>query len=474
MELRFHGAAREVTGSCFLLKLGSSQILVDCGLIQGAPADEARNRAPFPFHPDKIDAVILTHAHLDHSGRLPLLVKAGFRGRVYTHSASRDLYRILLKDAAYLNEKETEWDNRKRQRKHLPLLEPLYTMNEAQAAMRNFNVLEYGVTTEILPGVRVRLADAGHILGSAIVELWLEEAGVTRKLVFSGDLGHAGAPILRDPSVVQEADLVVMESTYGDRRHRSWEATWAELEEVMQRAGQAKGNILIPAFSVGRTQELLYAFALNYERWGLDRWTLFLDSPMAIEATEIYAKHQALYDADARVARRINGDLFTLPNLHLCRTPQQSMRINRIESGAIIIAGSGMCEGGRIKHHLKHNLWRRQCHVLIVGFQARGTLGRALVDGAEQISLWGETIRVGATIHTIGGFSAHADCDGLAAWYRHFTGQPPVALVHGEPMAMEPFAGTLVQGGSKLVFRPELGAGIDLVQMKELTAKRSA
>jgi metallo-beta-lactamase family protein len=466
MKIEFLGATREVTGSCFLIEVDGRCLLVECGLIQGAPADEARNRAPFSFDPQKIDAVILTHAHLDHSGRLPLLVKAGYRGPIYTHAASRDLSRIMLKDAGYLNEKETEWENRKRQRKHLPLLEPLYTLQEAQVAMRRFKSLAYGETVEIVKGAKLRLWDAGHILGSAIVELWLEEGGVQRKVVFSGDLGHKGAPILRDPAVVEEADLVVMESTYGDRAHRSWEATWGELDEIFTSMQRGRGNILIPAFAVGRTQELLYAFKLNYERWGLERWAIFLDSPMAIEATEVYSHHYELFDREASAERRHNGDLFDLPNLHLTRTAQQSMRINRIETGAIIIAGSGMCEGGRIKHHFKHNIWRDKCQVLIVGFQAQGTLGRALVDGVDTISLWGETVRVAATVRTIGGFSAHADCNGLAEWYSHFKARPPVALVHGEPKAMDPFAVRLKTLGVQKVFTPEQGARLDLVHMK--------
>lgn len=466
MKIEFWGATREVTGSCFLIEVNGRRLLVECGLVQGAPADEERNRAPFPFDPQHLDAVILTHAHLDHSGRLPLLVKAGYRGPVYTHPASRDLARIMLKDAAYLNEKDAEWENRKRQRKHLPLLEPLYTLQEAQAAMRRFKGVAYGETVGIMKGVELRLADAGHILGSASVELWLAEGGVRRKIVFSGDLGHKGAPILRDPAAVTEADLVVMESTYGDRAHRSWEATWAELDEVFTDMQQGRGNILIPAFAVGRTQELLYAFKRNYERWNLDRWAIFLDSPMAIEATEVYGRHYELFDREASSERRHNGDIFELPNLHLTRTAQQSMRINRIESGAIIIAGSGMCEGGRIKHHFKHNIWRSKCQVLIVGFQARGTLGRSLVEGVDTIHLWGEAVRVAAKIRTIGGFSAHADCHGLAEWYGRFSAHPPAVLVHGEPQAMDPFAARLKSQGAPQVFTPAHGAKLDLVRLE--------
>ncbi|MEK7796960.1 MAG: MBL fold metallo-hydrolase, partial [Pseudomonadota bacterium] len=441
MDISFHGAAGEVTGSCLLVTVGGKQLLLDCGLIQGSAAEEARNRRAFPFNPQAIDAVVLSHAHLDHSGRLPLLVKGGFRGPIYTHRATRDLSRIMLLDAAALAERDAMIETRKRQRQARTAVEPLYTRAEAEAAVRQFRALDYDSEQDILPGVRLRLRDAGHILGSAIVELWLTEGTTTRKLVFSGDLGHRGAPILRNPATVREADLVILESTYGDRNHRSWDATWQELGEVFRAATQHAGNILIPAFAIGRTQELLYVFKQHWREWGLDRWTVFLDSPMAIAATEVYAHHANLFNDKDKDRRRRDGDLFALPNLHFSRTSSQSMAINRIQSGAVIIAGSGMCNGGRIRHHLKHNVWRDQCHVIFTGFQARGTLGRQLVDGAPRVRLWGESIRVAAQLHTIGGLSAHADQEGLLAWYRGF-GQPlpPVALVHGEPTAIDGLA----------------------------------
>ena len=319
----------------------------------------------------------------------------------------------MLRDSAYLNEKETEWENRKRERKGLELLEPLYTIQDAREAMRRFKCLEYGAEKRILPGVTLRLLDAGHILGSSIVELWLEENGVRRKLVFSGDLGATDRPILHDPSPVEDADFVLMESTYGDRLHRSPEETRQEVVEIVEQARKARGNIVIPAFAVGRTQHLLYAFARYFDDWQLGRWQIFLDSPMAIEATEVYARHADLYDAESRELWRQNAERPLLPNLQLTRTANQSMRLNAIRSGAIIIAGSGMCTGGRIKHHLKHNIWRKDCHIVIVGYQARGTIGRMLVDGASRIRLWGETYVVRAQVHTVGGLSAHADQDGL-------------------------------------------------------------
>ena len=444
MDITFHGAAGEVTGSCLRVAVGGRQLLLDCGLIQGSAAEEARNRRAFPFNPQTIDAVVLSHAHLDHSGRLPLLVKDGFRGPIYTHRATRDLSRIMLLDAAALAERDAVIETRKRQRQARTAVEPLYSRAEAEATVRQFRALDYDSEQDILPGVRLRLRDAGHILGSAIVELWLTEGRITRKLVFSGDLGHRGAPILRNPATVREADLVILESTYGDRNHRSWASTWQELGEVFREAAHHAGNILIPAFAIGRTQELLYVLKQHWREWGLNRWTVFLDSPMAIAATEVYAHHANLFNDKDKNRRRRDGDLFAPPNLHFSRTSSQSMAINRIQSGAVIVAGSGMCNGGRIRHHLKHNVWREQCHVIFTGFQARGTLGRQLVDGAPRVRLWGESIRVAAQLHTIGGLSAHADQEGLLAWYRGF-GQPlpPVALVHGEPTAIDGLAARL-------------------------------
>lgn len=465
MDLHFYGAAREVTGSCYLLRIGERLILVDCGLIQGDPQHEQHNRDPFPFEPSEIDAVVLTHAHLDHSGRLPLLVKQGFKGPIHTHRATADLCRIMLEDAGYLNEKDVAWANRKRERQGKPPVEPLYTQEEARCAHKQFRALEYGKLKTILPGIKLTLLDAGHILGSAIVKLELREGGQRRVVVFSGDLGHAGAPILRDPDQVRQADLVVMESTYGNRQHRSWEATWKEMGEILASASAGRGNVLIPAFAVGRTQELLYVFHQHYQDWGLAGWKIFLDSPMAIKATSVYRKYSTLYDEPARRVLDEAGDPFAMPNLTMSRHSTQSMEINAIHSGAIIIAGSGMCTGGRIVHHLKHNAWRKDAHILIVGFQAAGTRGRALVDGAEAIHLWGETIQVRAQVHTIGGLSAHADQQGLMDWYGRFEGRPRLALVHGEPEPMQALAVRLQDELQAEVMQPQFGEQFDLTQL---------
>ncbi len=440
MNIKFLGATREVTGSCYLVQVNNKNILLECGMLQGSYQHERHNRDPFPFDVADLDAVIVSHAHLDHTGRLPMLIKEGFHGCIYTHDATVDLCEIMLVDSGYIHEKEARWENKKRERKGLALIEPLYTTAEADTTLQYFKGLNYDDDIEICQGVKLTFRDAGHIIGSAIVELTLTENSVSKKIVFSGDLGHKNAPILRDPFKVKYADLVIMESTYGDRLHRSWEDTWQEMGEIIADAKSNKGNILIPAFTVGRTQELLYEFKQQFEQWQLGDWQIFLDSPMGIKATNVYAKHSEVYDNKAINIQQDHGGIFDLPNLHMSETTNYSMKINQINSGAIIIAGSGMCTGGRIKHHFKHNIWRKNAHVLIVGFQARGTLGRALVDGCENINLWGEKIQVNATIHTIGGFSAHADQQGLLDWYRGFENNPPVVLVHGEEVAMEVLA----------------------------------
>ncbi len=464
LQLRCFGATREVTGSCHLVEIGEQRILLDCGLVQGSRKDEARNREPFPFDPKTIDALVLSHAHIDHSGRLPLLIKSGYTGPVYTQRATADLCRIMLRDAGFLSEKDAEWENRKRERKGLAPVEPLFTVQDAEAALGQFQALDYGQRQTILPQVSLRLSDAGHILGSAIVELWLGEGGQARKLVYSGDLGRSGMPILADPTPIREADLVLMESTYGDRRHRTWEQTLVELEAIFNDTlKNGSGNILIPAFAVGRTQEILYLFAKYYKEWRLDRWRIFLDSPMAIEATDVYARNSELFDEESLELWRGNQRRSLLPNLHFTRSAEESMQLNQIRAGAVIIAGSGMCTGGRIKHHLKHNVWRNDCHIIITGYQAEGTLGRALVDGAAHIRLWGETVRVAATVHTVGGLSAHADQAGLMNWYAGFEGRPPVALVHGETEAIDRLASTLRETLGARVRVPRAGETLDLL-----------
>jgi metallo-beta-lactamase family protein len=460
MKLTFLGAAGAVTGSCYLLQTSRATLLLECGQIQGSPTEEALNRLPLPVPWDSIDAIVLSHAHIDHSGRLPLSHREGYDGPIYTHEATRALCGVMLRDSAYLHEKDADWENRKRRRKGLPLIRPLYKQADAEAVMAQFVSLEYGERREILPGIGVRLNDAGHILGAAIVELWLEHEGASRKLVFSGDLGYADAPVMNDPAIVADADFVMLESTYGDRNHRSFEATLDELSTIFHKAADGGGNVLIPAFAVGRTQDLLYLMSEHYADWRLDRWQVFLDSPMAIEATDIYSRYRRLYRAELF---RDGQNWPALSNFAATRSSDESVALNRIESGAIIIAGSGMCTGGRILHHLKHNVWRPECHVVMIGFQAQGTLGRKLVDKAPRIRLWQETIQVKASIHTVGGLSAHADQDGLSAWYGNFRDRPPVYLVHGEEKARLALTDKLKERYGVDARRPRLDEVVTLV-----------
>lgn len=461
MKLGFFGAAGEVTGSCHILEVGGQRVLLDCGLIQGGRKDEARNRDPFPFGAAQIDAVILSHAHLDHCGRLPLLVKRGFRGPVFAQEASCELAAILLADAAHLAEKDAEYESRKQGRR----VKPLFTLAEGEQVMRQMRGMKYRHSFEAVPGLRLRFRDAGHILGSCVVELWASEGGLERKIVFSGDLGQYDTPILRDPEAIERADLVLMESTYGGRRHRDRGDTIRELGEILTSERSHRGNILVPAFSIGRSQEILYHLGRHYDEWDLGRFRIFLDSPMAIEASRVYWEYPHLYDEEATRLRSENGGMPLLPNLTLSRQVEESMAINRMNSGAIVIAGSGMCNGGRIVHHLKHNLGREATQVLITGYQAEGSLGRRLVDGAASVRIHGQEVPVRALIHTVGGLSAHGDQDDLARWYECLENRPPVYLVHGENSARDAFAGYLRQRSGAAVYRPRPGESVDLADL---------
>ena len=451
-EVTFHGAAGEVTGSLYVVRAGQATILLECGLVQGSRAQEARNADPFPVDIEAIDAVVLSHAHIDHSGRVPLLVRRGYRGPVYAQRATRALAEIMLPDSGYLNEKDAEYQNRKREKRGEPPVEPLYTREDAERSVASIEGLAYDAPTGIAPGLTLTLLDAGHILGSAIVQLDYDDGGDVRRLVFSGDLGHLDSPVMNDPARPAEADLVMLESTYGDRNHRPFDETLDEFAGVFEAANAARGNILIPAFTVGRTQDLLYLMAQHFNDWRLDRWRIFLDSPMGIEATEAYGRFRHLYDVHLFDSDGREPDL---PNFNQSRTTAESMEINSIRSGAIIIAGSGMMSGGRILHHLEHNVSRPECHLVIVGYQAHGTLGRRIVDGVDSIRLFGQDHDVRIRTYTIGGLSAHADQDGLVDWYASFDGRPPVYLVHGEPDAQTPLASRL---------RSELGAPVSIAR----------
>ena len=435
MRVEFFGAAGEVTGSCHLVHAAGKRILLDCGMIQGGREEHLRNADAFPFDVGSIDAMVLSHAHIDHVGRLPLLIKRGYRGPIHTQHATASLSRIMLEDSARLAASDVAYVNKRRRKNGQELLTPLYDEDDVAAVLGQFEGIDYDVWTEILPGVRLRLSDAGHIIGAAIVELHAEEAEGTRKLVFSGDIGPKGTPILRDPTPIREADLVMMESTYGDRLHRNRGDTLKELGEIFEEVHKTRGNVLIPAFAVGRTQELLYWFAQFYEEWGLAKFRIVIDSPMATKVIRVYDQHTDLFDEEARRVWQGRHHPFKLPNLSLIESIEESRALNDVSGGVIIIAGSGMCNGGRIKHHLKNHLWRDNAHVIFPGFQAHGTLGRELVDGADRVRIFGDEVQVNARRHSVGGLSAHADQAGLMEWYGHFDKHPPVYLVHGEDPA---------------------------------------
>ncbi|HPF26120.1 MAG TPA: MBL fold metallo-hydrolase [Steroidobacteraceae bacterium] len=447
MELEFFGAAGEVTGSCHIVRAAGKQLLLDCGMIQGGRDAPARNRRDFPFKPQSIDAVVLSHAHLDHCGRLPLLVQRGFRGPIYTNRACRDLLPVLLKDSAKLAERDAERRNRHRDEDDDDV-EPLYTLEDVEQTLELVRAFTYDEPHRLFAGITVRVRDAGHILGSSSVELWVTEAAVTRKLLFSGDLGQYDSPILLDPHAFQQADVVLMESTYGNRLHRDRDATEQELGEVLAAAWRDRGNVIIPAFAIGRSQELLYLFAKHFEDWNMGRWKIFLDSPMAIEASEIYWQHDDRYDTEALHLRSGFGSMPPLPNLVLSRSADESKSINTMRRGAIIIAGSGMCTGGRILHHLKRQAGCKECHIVFTGFQAPGTLGRMIVDRSEKIRIHGQQIEFAAQVHTLGGLSAHGDQHDLLRWYGSLSKRPPVYLVHGESEAAEALAVELRKTGA--------------------------
>ncbi|MGZ8152239.1 MAG: MBL fold metallo-hydrolase RNA specificity domain-containing protein [Methylovulum sp.] len=438
-NLTFWGATGQVTGSCYLLETGDYRILLDCGLFQGSKETEHQNEADFPFDPATIDAVVLSHAHLDHCGRLPKLLKDGFKGTVFLTEASFSLLELMLRDAVHLQLRDTEWENKRRERAGKKLLEPLYRLEHVEALLKLRRPIAYNTEKQILPGITVCFHEAGHILGSSIVRLLIKEQGEVKKLVFSGDLGNPQSPLLRDPTILTEADVLLLESTYGDRDHKPLDNTLDELREALSEAAESGGNVIIPAFAVGRTQDLIYWLGKIQRQGGLPQQHIYLDSPMAIQASEIYAKNIHLFNIDDPEFTRIapHGWQAWLSGLTYSETAEDSMSINRITGGAIIIAGSGMCNGGRIRHHLKYNLWRHNAHIIIAGFQAQGTLGRTIVEGSKKIlKILGSEISVAAKVHTLGALSAHADQSQLLQWASHFKEpKPRLYLVHGEKSA---------------------------------------
>ncbi|MBL0011093.1 MAG: MBL fold metallo-hydrolase [Nitrosomonas sp.] len=435
MQLTFLGAAGEVTGSSYLIETGTVRFLVDCGMFQGGREADRKNRTAFKFDPRTIDFVLLTHAHIDHSGLLPRLSAWGFRGPVYCTAATADLLMVMLKDSAHIQEKEIEWRNKSRHHgRSTQELAPLYTVTQAEALLKQLIRVDYDTEINPNPSIRCCFRDAGHILGSSIIELWVKMHSSYKKIVFSGDLGQPGHPIVRDPTFIQHADILLIESTYGNRLHRTMPDTMNEFVHAIDHTLNHKGgNVIIPAFTVGRTQDLLFLLVDLYRQGKLEQMDIYVDSPMARAATEITLKHIELLDKETSDALQWMNKNVRRPQIHFVQDIEESMQLNHMKHGIIIISASGMCDAGRIKHHLKYNLDRSECSILITGFQAEGTLGRRLVDGARKVRIYGEDVRVKATIYTIGGLSAHADQAALINWLRHFQKMPEkIFVVHGE------------------------------------------
>lgn len=443
MKIKFCGAVNEVTGSCHLVTTEKHQILLDCGMFQGGKKEEAQNTEPFPFNPAEIECVILSHAHVDHCGRLPLLVKQGFSGPIYCTDATADLLKVMLPDCAHIQQNEAEWQSKKAVRKGLPPVEPMYTMEDANAALKLVEPILYDQLFNINDQMHAVFNDAGHILGSAITELWITENEKTVKLVYTGDIGVDDRPILRDPKKIKKADFVVMESTYGDRLHESNESSIKALIEIIEETVKRGGNVIIPSFAVGRTQELIYELNRFYESDEyyhnlLKNVQVYIDSPMAVTTTQVFRKNAQVFDAETK-NYILNGDNpLDFPNLNFTRTSNESKALNEDNRPKIIISASGMCDAGRIRHHLKHNLWNPKSSIVFVGYQANGTLGRRIVDGVKEVSVLGEKIFVQAKVYNLEGFSGHADYEGLIDWVKGLQKAPQhIFLVHGDTDAKE-------------------------------------
>ncbi len=452
MKIRFLGGAKEVTGSCFYLEINDLRILIECGMHKGEESIEMN--ASFDFEPDSIDYIFLTHAHLDHSGLIPRIAREGFRGKILMTPATRDLLEIMLYDSARIQESDAEWATKKALRQGMPPVEPLYTSDDVRKAIPFFDTKQYGKIFHLGNGIKYRFLDAGHILGSASLEIWYQDSEKEKKIIFSGDIGKKGNPIIRDPESSYEADFIVMEGTYGNRVHKSLKESIDELVDAIKTTFKRGGNVYIPSFAVGRTQDLLYILNNLVKEERLYRMHVYLDSPLGEEATKIYLAHPECFDEEAKrlFTTKTRGDAL---HLHFVKTTEESMALNRIRSGIIVIAGSGMCEGGRIRHHLKHNLWREECGIIFVGYQAKGTLGRKIIEGARMVKILDEDIAVKARIYTINGFSAHADRDELLEWLWGYRDSPRVFLVHGEENVLKEFRDFVIEKTNLDVTIPE-------------------
>ncbi len=460
MNITFLGAAKTVTGSCYLIETKDTKFLVDCGMFQGRANEVILNAEPFSVNPAELDFMLLTHAHIDHSGRIPKLYMDGFKGTIYATKPTVQLCGIMLPDSGHIQETETEWINRKRQRAGKAPVKPLYTVKEATDCLGLFKGVAYGEAFSATEDIRIRFNDAGHILGSAIVEIWVRENGKDTKIVFSGDLGNKGIPILRDPVVISDADYLVIESTYGNRLHKLKKET-DKLERfisIITETIEKGGNVIIPSFAVGRTQEIIYDLNKYMDVFGdavkkIFNIPVYVDSPLATSATQIFRENLDCFDEEAKEYIANGDNPLDFPTLKFTQSPEESRKLNEKTESTIIISASGMCDAGRIKHHLKHNLWRKESTILFVGYQAEGTLGRRILDGADKVKLFGEEISVNARIEAIDGFSGHADRAGLLSWVKGFSKKPKkVFIVHGELEVMNEFSQTLTdQFGLKCI-----------------------
>jgi len=463
MKLTFLGAAGTVTGSAYLVATARARLLVDFGLFQGGATDEAGNAVPPVLRPAELDAILLTHAHLDHCGRLPLLTKTAFAGNILCTAATRDLAALILRDSAKVQAADVARTNRRRERAGLPPEAPLYTLEEVDALLGRFRVFDFDAPFAAAPGMTARFFEAGHMLGSASIELTITEQGQRRVVVFSGDLGPAGLAIVRDFTPPTHADVVVLESTYGNRDHRPLADTLAEFHDLVQRAARTRARMLVPAFAVGRSQQMLFHLEEIFSRGDVEPFPIYLDSPMAIAATQIYERHPDLFDRETRELERRSGAIAQYRHLRPTETPAESEALNRARGPCLIMAGAGMCNAGRILHHLRHSLWQSGTMVVIVGFQAVGTLGRRLVDGAESVTIFGEKIAVKAEIHTLNGFSAHAGQSELLGWFQPLADcRPRVFLTHGEAPGREALAAQLAQRHGLRAALPGLGEAIEI------------
>ncbi len=458
MQITLYGAANEVTGSCYLLETKESRILIDCGMFQGPERLKKFNRIPANIFSRRLDAVILTHGHLDHCGRLPLLIKAGYKGPIFTTQGSVEISRLVLSDAARIQHEDTERENRHRHRDGLKPISALFDQSDVELVCTLYRALDYDETAVISKDVKLKLVEAGHILGSASAILEVSNSEERKRIVFSGDLGPWNAPIMRDPAVIEQADVVFMESTYGDRDHKSLDETLIEFEDAIRHAISNKGKILIPTFAVGRTQQLLYHLAEMFRKKVFDPFPIYLDSPMAIAATELYRKHPELMDEEAQALERSGQLRRDLATLRLSPGSEDSRALNSIEGPCLILAGAGMCNAGRILHHLKHNLASPENVVVIVGYQVKGSTGRHLVEGVETVKILGETIHIKASVKALGGFSAHAGQTDLLRWLEPMArGNPRVILTHGEANPINQLAYAIDARFHLKAERPKLG-----------------